>query len=280
MPHAESSRVGLEFITALGLNPVRFVEAAGQLGCRHIGLALEPIVTCSGIESGWSLRQNATLRRDLAAALQDHGVSISIAEGFIAMPGTGLASSTDADLALFAHLGATCANLVSVEPDEGRAFDQCARFAEMAAAHGMSATIEFLPGLPIMCDLPSAIRAIDHVGLPGFGVLIDAMHLFRSGGTVADVAQLDPATIGYVQLCDVPSKSLFAQYADEARFERLAPGEGDLPLEALIDVLPRTLILGLEVPMRGAAEAGVELVERVGPAIAATERLAAAAERA
>ena len=267
------AQIGIEFICGLGINPVRFVEDVSQLGCEHLGLALEPIVTCNGIDARWSLRSDPKLRREVAAALNDRGVSISLGEGFVAKPHPELSPLFNDDMALLAELGAPCVNLVSADADASRAFDHCGRFAELAASHGMRATVEFLPGLPVMKDLKTAVAAVRHVARPDFGIVIDAMHLFRSGGSAADVAQLNATEIGYVQLCDVPETSSFSSYADEARFERLPPGKGELPLRQLLQILPLDMSFGLELPLRFAAESGVGIVERLGPAVAAARRL-------
>jgi len=273
MSLSAADRVGLEFICALGAEPVGFVEVAAQFGCRHIGLALQPIVTVEGIDAEWNLRDPG-LRRAFREALARNGVAVSIAEGFVAMPGDGFAPNWQDDLAILAELGAPCANFVSVEPDRARAFDQCAEFAQAAARSGMRSTIEFVPGLPIIHDLSSALTAVDHVGRSDFGLLLDAMHIFRSGATVADVAALDPARIGYVQICDVPAEPTGTNYAEEARFDRLPPGEGDLPLRELIGVLPADCVLGLELPMRSAALGGQGMFDRLAGAVDSLRQLA------
>lgn len=264
------ARIGVEFICGLGIEPIRFIEDVAQLGCRHVGLALEPIVTCKGIDGAWSLRSDPQLRREVAASLRETGVSLSLGEGFVAMPEVQLPPRFANDMGILAELGAPCVNLVSVDADASRAFDHCGNFAELAASHGMRATVEFLPGLPVINDLQTAVEAVRHVARPDFGIMIDAMHLFRSRGSVADVARLEPGQIGYVQLCDVPEISTFESYADEARFERLPPGEGELPLQELIRALPADLLLGLELPMRSAAERGTRMPERLASAVSAT----------
>lgn len=258
-------RIALEFISALGLNPVLFVEAASQLDCGWVGLGLKPIATCEGIEADWSLRENHSLRRDLIAAMQAHDVKISLGEGFIAMPHIDVAIEAPPDLEILAELGATRVNLISIDSDYDRAIDQCGRFVEAAKSFGMSTTLEFMPGLPLISDIATAGRVISAVADDGFRLLLDTMHVFRSGASAADVAALDPGAIGYVQLCDVPSYAS-TDYAEEAQFERLPPGEGDLPLQAFVDAMPREVVVGLELPMRSKAQAGLGIIERLrGP---------------
>ena len=209
-------RVAIEFISALGLPPVEYVELAAGLECRHIGIALEPIAAYDKAYPKWSLRSDAGLRKEFAAALRHHGVSISLGEGFIAWPQKDIRDAGP-DLDLLSELGAKRVNMLSLDPDRGRSLDQCAVFAELAAARGLGSTLEFMPGLALG-DLESAAAAVRHVNRPDFGVLVDAMHFFRSGSTLAQLAALDPSLIGHVQLCDVPWVSKHASYGDEARF--------------------------------------------------------------
>jgi sugar phosphate isomerase/epimerase len=260
-------RLGIEFITVLGMPPVEFVALAADLGCHHIGLGLAPMVANPHHYPLWSLRQDAALCRATAAALRDHNVSVSLGEGFIIRPGVDM-RDMQADADAMAELGAKTLNALSIDPDEGRSCDQFAIFAEMARQRGMQATIEFGP-LMAVSTLAGALAVIAKVGQPHFRLLIDTMHLIRSGATAADLAALDPNLIGYIQLCDAPLISRYASYADEARNERLAPGQGELPLREILQAVPKHLVVGLEVPMVKQAEAGLSPRDRLAPCIAA-----------
>ena len=57
----------------------------------------------------------------------------------------------------------------------------------MAAERGMTSTIEPTPTLTIN-GLGAAVAAVRHVGRPDFGLLLDTMHLGRTGVTGAEVA--------------------------------------------------------------------------------------------
>jgi sugar phosphate isomerase/epimerase len=161
-----------------------------------------------------------------------------------------------------------------LEPDSNCALEQLTTFADMSSARDLRVTLEFLPGLPIG-DLAAAVAAVRAVGRAHFQLLLDAMHVFRSGANIAQLAALDPALIGYAQLCDVPWISRLASYADEARHERLPPGEGELPLADFVSVLPRDLIVGLEIPMLGRAERGMSPHDRLTGCVAAARNLLA-----
>lgn len=266
-------RVGIDFISVLGMPPVAFVALAAELGCRHISLAPQPITANPHDYPSWSLLEDAALRRDVAAALTDHDVSIALGEGFLVRPGADIADSGP-QFDLMQALGVKRVNVASIEQDRGRNFDQFAVFADMAAARGMESTLEYAP-IMAPVDLPAALAAVRHVGRPDFRLLIDAMHFFRAGAAAGDLTGIDPNLIGYVQLCDAPLAWTPESYANEARYERLCPGDGELPLLDLLAALPRHLVVGLEIPMQAKALAGFGPKERLAPCIAATRALLA-----
>jgi sugar phosphate isomerase/epimerase len=263
-------RMAIEFISVLGLPPVEFVKLAAELACPRIGMAPEPIAR-SAMYPTWSLRNDLVLRREVSAALRHCGVTISLGEGFI-LAGERDVRDAGADLDLMRELGAQQVNAVSLDRDLARAFDQCGIFAELAAARGMGATLEFMPGLPIG-NLEVGLAAIRHVGRANFRLLIDAMHFFRSNSSVTALSALSSAEVGYAQLCDVPRLSKHVSYADEARFERLPPGEGELPLKDFITALPGDVPVGLEIPMRARAENGTGPHARLAACLEAAETL-------
>jgi sugar phosphate isomerase/epimerase len=222
----------------------------------------------------FSLRDDAALRRDMVRALDDHGVSIALGEGFAIRPGTDV-RDYEGDLEKMCELGAPRINSYCMERDPGRGLDQLSRLSEMARAAGVENTIEFVPGLPIG-DLESALAVVDRIGSPGCRLLIDTMHFIRSGAAPADLVRIDPGKIGYAQICDVPLEPPAMSYGEEAMFERLVPGEGELPLADILAVLPGHVPIGIEIPRRPLAVAGVSPFERLEPCVTATEQLLSA----
>lgn len=268
----QNSRVAIEFISVLSLPPVEMVALAAELGCRYIGLGLEPMVGNPHGYAPWSLRQDRQLRRDTRQALADHGVEISLGEGFLVRPGADIRASAGPDLEAMRELEVRRINVVSIEPDFGRNVEQFGALLELARPLGMEATLEFGPLFGIR-NLASALEALQAVGSADFRLLVDVLHLVRSGAGAADLAALEPGRVGYVQICDVPLVSSFERYMEEARNERLAPGQGELPLLELLQALPREVVVGLEIPMLAQAQAGVGPRERLQGAVTATEEL-------
>lgn len=253
MNSLSADQLGIEHQTVYGLPPVQFVELAAYLGCRYIaiGLTTGPYNPYGYVP--YSLGSDVPLRRRMIAAMKHHGVSISLGEGFLVRPGTDVVD-TAAALDVMAELGVARINTTSLDEDLGRSFDEFAILAGMVAERGMVTTIEFAPSLGIP-DLPTALAAVRHVGRPDFRLLIDTMHLVRAGHSADDLAALDPALIGYVQLSD----NTLHQRGDNYRadtVDRIVPGRGELPLQEILATVPPEVVIGLEVPIRSRVEAG------------------------
>lgn len=264
-------RLGIGMLSVFGLPPIPFVELAAELGCHHISIALRGMPVVPLGYPPFSLRDDARLRADLLAAMSDRDVAISLGDGFVVLPDADMRPFAG-DLDALAGLGAPRINVVSLDPDLHRTFDQFAALAELAAQRGIATVVEPVPGLTVG-DLPTALAAVAHVGRPDCRVLIDTMHLVRSGGSAADLAAVGAERIGYAQLNDTTLVPRLGNYLQEAMFERLAPGEGELPLRDIVAALPGDVIVEIEVPQRGLALAGVSAADRLRPCVAAARRL-------
>lgn len=264
--------LGIELLTVFGMNPVEHVTLAADLGCSAVSMGLEQFPFNPHGYPGWSLRGDAALRQEVTAAMKDRGIAISIGEG-MGVSAQSDAADRAADMDLFAELGALRINSVDMGCEKSRAWDQLAILCEMAHERDMEFSVEFCPVFTI-ASLPDAIALSRHIGDGRCKVLIDSMHFFRSGGTVMQIAELDPALIGHVQLCDATRKPS-DDYMKEAMFGRMIPGEGDLPLREFVNALPRGQTLGLEVPLLAVAESGRTAKSYVGEIVAKTRALLA-----
>jgi sugar phosphate isomerase/epimerase len=265
-------RLGIELLSAMGLPPVDYIRLAAELGCPNVSIALGQIPINPAGHPRFDLASDAALRREVAAALGDTGVSISLGEGYLVAPNRDIRDAANAQFAPMLELGVRRINVVSVDPDVARTLDQYAQLAELATAAGFDEVVcEFAPALTTR-DLPMALAALRHVGRPNFRLLIDTMHFGRSGGTVAQLAALDPNLIGYVQLSDVPLHS-DQDYLREAMRDRKAPGQGELPLFEMLAAIPRDRVVGLEVPQEAKALAGQTPVQILEPVVTAARAL-------
>lgn len=265
--------LGIEFLSVFGLPPVDLVHLAADLGCRYISTGLASYPYDPPIYPPFSLRDDASLRREMRAAMRERGVSISLGEGLTVRSGADI-RDRGGDLEIMAELGIRRVNTVSVDPDLDRSIEQFSLLAEAAASLGMETMLEPCPGLTVS-DLPTALDAVRRVGRPDFRLLIDVMHVIRSGSGPPDIAALDPGIVGHVQLSDAPLVAVIPDYAREAMFERMVPGTGELPLPEMLEALPDDVVIGLEVPMLSQAQAGIGPHERLGRCVEAARELLA-----
>jgi sugar phosphate isomerase/epimerase len=264
-------RLGIGFLNGFGLPPVEFVNLTADLGCRCMSAVVQgaPLVPLG--YPPFSLKDDAALRRDMLAAMNHRGVTISLGDGFLIVSGADIQRRAT-DLDVLAELGVPRINVVSLDPDLGRTFDQFAILTELAAQRGLETVVEPVPGLTVS-DLPTALAAREHIGRSDFRLLIDTMHLVRSGSSAADVVAIDPDQIGYAQLNDTTLRPRIDNYMEEAMFERMVPGEGELPLHDILSALPPDIVIELEVPRRSLALAGVSPVDRLRPCVEAARDL-------
>lgn len=116
-----------------------------------------------------------------------------------------------------------CALVVSVPASEA-AYRRVATCAEIFNSSGIRVALEFLPYSGIR-SLAEARDVCSRVGYDACGLMIDTLHLMRSGGTPEDVAALSATEIACVQVADGPAHPP-ADLVDESRNGRLLPGAG------------------------------------------------------
>lgn len=144
-----------------------------------------------------------------------------------------------------ATVGAQNLLVVSRGVDDDHFAERFAELCDAAAPHGIGCSIEFLAFMSVS-SLAQSLQILDRVNRPNGGVLIDGLHLARTGGTPADVAAVAPARLPYAQLCDAPAAAPENAYAD-ALDGRSTLGDGGLPIRELIDALPDHTALSMEI---------------------------------
>ena len=253
-------KLGLEYLSVFGLEPVAFIHLARDLGVSSVGLNMRGAANALSQPSDVGFKDSAERRRAITQALRDTNMALTLVEG-ISITSTSSVDDLARDLDHLVEMGAASICFVSVEKDRARSVAQFRQLTELAAARGITTTTEV--GAGVIRNLQAALdlaAAVDHAD---FGLLVDTMHFFRSGATVADFAAIDPTLIRHVQLCDVPMPAVIDSYMEEALFERRAPGDGDLPLAELVGHIPAHTTIGLEIPIRSQAEQGLSHRQRL-----------------
>jgi sugar phosphate isomerase/epimerase len=270
-------RLVLAPLTAVGLTPPDFIAVAAELGCE--GVALNPGLF-TGIDMGgpvYRLDSDPAMRRETARALADTGVRLDLIDSLLVVPGFSLAENEIA-LDVYGELGATHANIAVLDVLDGRWTEHLAGLCEATVKRGMTPVIEFLRMLgpvPTLADAVGLATSGDYAGLK---LLIDSLHLARAGESPADVAAVDPALIGASQICDAPAAwPGLEAYFHEGAYERVIPGEGELPLADFLRAIPSDVMVSPEVPLKSLRDAGVPVQECARRVLEGTRRVAQAA---
>lgn len=238
--------LSLAQLTLLGADPLDLIDAAGEAGFSHIGMRIVPPMPDVPMRPviGDHAYQQA-IRERLAV----REMKVLDIEAFWLTAASDVRALESA-VAFGAELGATYVLVVGHDREPARLTDNFAGFAALAGSYGLKTSLEFIPYSAIR-SLGEAADLVAAAGQAGAGLLVDALHVSRSGGTPADLARLPAGLVHYLHLCDAPATrpSDVDGMRDEARSARLYPGEGALPLKAFLAAAP-TLAVGLEAPDR------------------------------
>ncbi len=190
---------------------------------------------------------NAAAIRDLRRRRDDAGIEITHVTAYWVTPELSPADFLPV-IETAAELGAGMIGVNCGDPDEDRFVSFMARYAEAAAGHRLKLALEFMPYSNAK-TIGQAARMARRAAQPNFGLMIDPLHLARSGGTPADLRGVEPDRIYMVQLCDAPlDPPSDAELRTEALANRLYPGEGGLPLHDLLDAVGPQVQIDAEIP--------------------------------
>ncbi len=245
-----SRPLSLAQLTALPCAPPQLLQLAAQAGCAFADLRLLP-ATPGGPHH--PLQDDAPMLRETLAVMAGTGVGVLDLEVLRIGERFDLGALRPF-LEAGQRLGARHILVAGDDPDEARLTANFAALCEAAAPHGLTCDLEFMPWTAVR-DAATATRITTRAGQPNGGVLVDALHWSRSGSTLDDVSALPPERLHYAQICDgrVPGPTSVEQMIFDARCERLLPGEGGIPLAALLARLPADLPISVEVPSESRA---------------------------
>lgn len=261
--------VSLDHLTVFELTPPELVSVAAQTGFDHVGIRLYPAAPG---EHRHPMTGDTPMRRETLLRMKDLGVAV-LDVGVFGLQRLTDISAFEPVFESAARLGARHVLVGMAEADEALGADLFARLCELGRDYSLLMNLEFLPwsGVP---TLAHAVRLVQQAAQPEGRVLIDAMHLDRSGGGPADIASVPDALLAYAQICDAtaPRPKDFETMIYQARQAREFPGGGSLDLRALVKALPPGLPLTLEAPVQPVPGA-VTAVERAMRGRAAMDAL-------
>lgn len=256
-------RLSLCPLTIIRATPRELVEAAAAGGFDAVGFRLiaprpgDPVHPLEGAHGLGDLRR----------LMADNGIALFDIESLWLSAATQPEAIRPA-LEICAALGGKNLLVAGNDPEPERMAANFAAVSALAAEYGIRPCIEPTSWC-VVHRLDRAKDLIRRAGAANAGVIVDTLHMDRAGETPASLAAFDRALIAYAQICDAgPQRpASLSDLMAEARGNRLLPGEGALPLNALLDALPQGLTVGVEAPTHElAALSLVEAAKRAGDA--------------
>ena len=233
--------LALDHLTLLDVAPPDFVTLAAGAGFDAVGLRIAP---ATAGEPPWPMSPGSRMLAETVQRCRDSGVTVLDTEA-IRLTADADVAAAEPVLETAASLNARYVNAIGDDPDLARLSDRFGQLAALAAPYGIRAVLEFMAYKTVRTlDDALAIAARSDGG----GVLLDALHVQRCGAGIDQIARLEPGLLGYVQLCDAPLKPPGGDPAAEARTGRLLPGDGGLPLTALLAAVPPGTPVAVEAP--------------------------------
>jgi sugar phosphate isomerase/epimerase len=249
--------------TVLDVDPARTVDVAAAAGFGAVGLWFDPATWTPATSTSVARR----LRADSIAPLDIEPVILGRGHD----PGEALVDTA-------AELGVRHVLVASGPAERGAVVQRFGELCERAAPAGVGVVLEFLPIFTIG-TLAAAVGVVEEVGHPNGGVLVDTLHLARSGGSPDDLRALRPGLLPYLQIADGPAEPPGRErdaLRDEALHGRLLPGDGALPLDAALAAVP-DVPLSLELRSSALIAAHPDPTDRARAVLSATQRLLEAA---
>jgi sugar phosphate isomerase/epimerase len=267
--------LSLAALTILDAGPAGQIRAAAEAGFKSVGLRLMPL-----LDSDVRIVGDARAEQEIEELLRSTGLAV-LEVGVFPIKAEMDWRVIEAVIRFSGRIGAR--HLVCPVEDRGsaRRAASLARLCDLASVQGLDALVEFNP-YSACTTLGEALELVGRAGRSNAALVIDALHLSRSGGDPGDFAGVPPDLLRLLHLCDAwppPSgKRSIEQLRAESRTARLLPGEGSLWLERLLAVLPAEIGISIEAP--SAAHAHLPAAERARRAHDATRALMVSVGRA
>ncbi|WP_377830841.1 sugar phosphate isomerase/epimerase family protein (plasmid) [Bradyrhizobium lupini] len=258
-------QLSLAYLTVQGCPPVEHVKCAAAAGYDAVGLRL---IAPHGLGLAHPIVGDTRLIRELQKTARDLDISFLDGEVFTLLPETDVCEWLPV-IETAALFGMQLMQITSEDPVYSRAADNLARIADVASGHDIRIAIEFMRWRAA-ATIEDAARLAKATRCDNVGILLDALHLSRSGGSPAAVAALPRDLVLYLQLCDAPAlqPANNATCIAEARGARMMPGEGELWLKDLMATLPQNIAISVETPHAG--DSALTFLEKAQRGIAST----------
>ena len=256
--------LSLDCLTLPDVGPAGLFRIAGQAGYGSASLWVQEPALYS------VMLATPAMQSEITRAIADSGVSLGNLEVFN-LNIDGPIADYEPALAFGASLGARTATAINFGAPREDIAERLAAFHALCVKHGLTTYIEPI-SMGATRTLQDGVDLIEAAGVDA-RLVVDCLHLIRTGGSPHSLAAIAPHYIGYVQICDGPLTIAAEEIGPESIMNRLYPGEGEFPLAEILNVVPPHAQLGVETPNQARLQCGLSPLERAREALAATRTL-------
>lgn len=263
-------------LNATGASPAEFIRIVAATGCKLVTLfTFDGGGVVPRTNTGLSYPEPVTQenKAETLAALGETGVSVDGIEFFPLTEDVDLNIYVPA-LALGRELGAKRASSHNFISDDTLVIEKLGQLCDLTEREGLMLSSEFCPMTAGNPTLERAMWLVDQVGRSSFGIGVDTLHFVRSGARVDALAALDERYFGIAQICDALGTHTSEDYISDVH-NREVPGAGDLPLREILNAVPATVQIEIEVPAAHRRKAGVTAEQHVREVVEGTRTIVA-----
>jgi xylose isomerase-like TIM barrel protein len=191
-----SPPLGLAHFTAIAVPPLELVSLAARTGYAAVGLRLYPAFPGAPFSE---IPAGSAASHEMQERLRGKGIRVYDIE-FVTLSQGFAPASLIPVLEAASALGARRLSVCGDDPEHTRMVEMFATLCDLAAPFGIGVDLECMAWRRVS-SFPQAVQVVSEAGRANGGVLVDALHLSRTGGTREDVRQT-PA-----HSCVMPSRN-------------------------------------------------------------------------
>jgi sugar phosphate isomerase/epimerase len=256
------NRISLASGVVPEFGPISTIEAAAEGGFDAVGLWIEP--------ENWTTGTTC----DCRTALADRGLELLDVEVIWLKPDSDMRQHK-AVIDIGAELGAKNVLCVASDPNMAANAVRLAELCHHAEGSAMRVALEFGVFTEVK-NLQIAMAVLDDVGHPLRALLVDPIHVDRSGTSTREIANVPQGLLPYAQFCDAsaerPDLHDFDAIITDAIDLRKQCGEGGLDLKGIYDALPESIPLSIELRSKALRERYPNAKDRAKAVATATRR--------
>jgi len=244
----QTRKYSLAHLTILDAPPPELIRIAARTGYDFVGLRLIPLGLPG--EVAYAPHDDAVMRRDIKAAIDDTGVKVLDVELARIIEAPAPETYLPA-LETAAELGAKHVLSSVWMRDRYQVIERFARLCDVAKPLGLTVNLEFVSSTE-WNTLEGALDIVTNCGRDNVGIMIDTLHFHRGRIPIEQLDRVPASWANFAHVCDdrpdVPATMEEARRT--MREERLYPGEGAVDIAGIVGRLPQSVICAIELPHR------------------------------